>query len=154
MYFQKALAIFDVFRAHPNEGFRQKLAEHGILIRYVPAGCTSMLQPLDVAVNDQFKKQIKTKFSNWYAEEVRMQLDGDIPVESVNVNVKGASMKPMSAHWIIACLRELGTNHDLIVTAWEKAGILPAIKDVLGATPRGEQGIFDIFMPQMPHKAD
>ena len=38
-------------------------------IRFVPASCTGELQPIDVAGNDEFKKNIKNFFINWYSDE-------------------------------------------------------------------------------------
>jgi len=52
---QKSLAIFDVFAAHRVETFLDKLEDNNILVVFVPARCTGDLQPLDVAVNDDFK---------------------------------------------------------------------------------------------------
>ena len=44
---QKAVVIFDVFRAHQCDSFLSKLRDGGIIP--VPACCTSELQPLDLS---------------------------------------------------------------------------------------------------------
>jgi len=56
---QKSLAIFDVFEANRVEEFLDKLKDNNILVIFVPAGCPGDLQPLDVAVNDDFKRDLK-----------------------------------------------------------------------------------------------
>lgn len=45
---QKALLIMDVFKAHNTPGVRELLEENGFVVEFVPANCTSELQPLDV----------------------------------------------------------------------------------------------------------
>ena len=50
------LCIFDVFAAHRCEEFLKELEANHMKYIFVPAGCTGQLQPLDVAVNDPFKK--------------------------------------------------------------------------------------------------
>lgn len=52
---QKALCIFDVFRAQMGEDFPEFLAENNIKVVFVPACCTDRLQPLDVSVQKESK---------------------------------------------------------------------------------------------------
>lgn len=52
---QKCLLIWDVFCAHRTENVLQKLAEEGIECVFVPANCTSELQPMDLSVNKPLK---------------------------------------------------------------------------------------------------
>jgi len=47
----------------------------GILFVTVPNNCTDRLQPLDLSVNKPAKDFVKTKFQNWYGDEIRKQLD-------------------------------------------------------------------------------
>ena len=53
-----ALCIFDVFKAHQVSDFKEPKTENNIRMRYVPAGCTSELQPLDLSGNDELKKNM------------------------------------------------------------------------------------------------
>ena len=59
-----ALWIFDVFKAHQVSDFKELMTKNNIRMRYryVPAGCTSELQQLDLSGNDEVKKYIKTSF--------------------------------------------------------------------------------------------
>ena len=49
------LCIFDVFACHRCQQFLKKLHDCGIKHVFVPAGCTGLLQPLDISVNDPYK---------------------------------------------------------------------------------------------------
>ena len=69
-----ALLFLDVFAAHRSQEFLNELQKHNIHPIFIPAGCTGDLQPLDVAVNDVFKRKMKEKFSSWYSEKVGSQL--------------------------------------------------------------------------------
>lgn len=144
--FQTALAIFDVFAAHRTKEFLDKLAEANIKVKFIPAGCTGELQPLDVAVNDVFKRKLKGKFSSWYSEQVQNQLQKGVAIENVNVVLKGVQIKPFNARWVVSCLTEMGRDKDVITTAWEKAGIAPAVADVLGCVNTRREGVFDLFL--------
>lgn len=53
---QKALAIFDVFKAHRSEKVLRILKTNGIRVVFVPPCCTDKLQPLDQTVNKKYLK--------------------------------------------------------------------------------------------------
>ncbi|XP_067682563.1 uncharacterized protein [Haliotis asinina] len=67
---QEALYIFDVYRAHRRDSLHELLQERNICFLYVPATCTDKLQPLDLALNKNFKDKIKQCFHKWYSSEV------------------------------------------------------------------------------------
>ena len=48
---QKALLILDIFKAHPTADVLDQLREAGFVLEFVPANCTSLLQPSDVTIN-------------------------------------------------------------------------------------------------------
>ena len=56
-----ALCIFDVFKAHQVSDFKELMTKNNIRMRYVPAGCTFELQPIDLSGNDEFKNHIKKR---------------------------------------------------------------------------------------------
>jgi len=45
------------------------------------------LQPLDVAVNDDFKRDLKVQFINWYSEEVEKALKKGDDIKQVSVDL-------------------------------------------------------------------
>ena len=54
---QKSLLIIYVFHAHRTEDVLHHLEKNNILVIFVPANCTSQLQPLDLAVNGPKRKK-------------------------------------------------------------------------------------------------
>ena len=95
---QTALAIFDIFAAHRTEDFLGKLRQNNISVIFVPAGCTGEVQPLDVAVNDVFKKKLKSKFTVWYSDCIQKELLAGKDVDEIRVNLNGVIVKPLNAH--------------------------------------------------------
>ena len=65
---QKSLLILDVFRAHRTPDVLDELKANGFVLEFVPANCTSELQPLDVTVNGAYKNHLKEAFTDWYAQ--------------------------------------------------------------------------------------
>jgi len=126
---QKSLAIFDVFAAHRVEEFLDKLKDNNILVIFVPAGCTGDLQPLDVAVNDDFKRDLKGQFINWYSEEVEKALKNGDDIEQVNVDLSTSRVKPKHARWLIHVYNELATKSSAIMSGFETAGIQQAVQE-------------------------
>ena len=59
----KALLLWDVFRAHRTEPVLEKLKTENIEVVFIPANCTSELQPLYLSVNKPLKDHLKTKFT-------------------------------------------------------------------------------------------
>lgn len=68
---QPALCVFDVFAAHRTESFLKKLKKQGIVVKFIPGGCTGELQPLDLSGNSQFKELVKKRFVTWYANAIK-----------------------------------------------------------------------------------
>ena len=44
----------------------EKLRIENVEVVFIPANCTSELQPLDLSVNKPMKDHLKTKFTQWY----------------------------------------------------------------------------------------
>ena len=60
---------------------------------------TNYFQPLDLTVNGQAKQFLKGKFEEWYAKEVKRQVDNGVEVYSIDVNTKMSVLKPIDARW-------------------------------------------------------
>ena len=67
---QPALAIFDVFKGQQTEGVLKILEENNIHVVSVPANCTDRLQPMDLSVNKSVKEFMRSKFREWYSDQV------------------------------------------------------------------------------------
>jgi hypothetical protein len=121
---QKSLLIWDVYAPHRSQPTRDFLASNNICLVFVPACCTSELQPLDLTVNSVFKAKQRENFRHWYAQEVKKQLDKGVPVESMSINMPLSVVKPQHARWLISSCEFLKDKRELIVAGFQKAGIL------------------------------
>ena len=121
---QPALAVFDVFAAHRCSSVLAKLQSHNIHQVFVPAGCTSELQPLDIGVNQDFKQLMKNSFSRWYAEEVREAMDQGVAVSAIKVDLRASKVKPLHANWAISILSD---QKDTLKKPFQTAGIIDTI---------------------------
>ncbi|GMG18441.1 unnamed protein product [Phytophthora fragariaefolia] len=61
-----SVLILDCLKVHKCNAVRQRLAEMGTYTLYVPAGCTSVAQPLDVGVLAPFKSSLRASYSELY----------------------------------------------------------------------------------------
>jgi len=128
---QKAIAIFDVFKAHRGEKLLLHLKENDIVPLFVPAACTDKLQPLDLSLNREYKEELKSHFHDWYSAQVIRQIDeredetGEVPISSdVVVDLKTSVLKPIHANWIISTHENMSTRTDLIQMGFRQAGLL------------------------------
>ena len=121
-----AAAIFDNFRGQTTDVILSLLRSHNIVPTQLPANCTDKLQPLDISVNKPMKDHLKSKFQQWYAQEVKKQLE-TVPFGQVKVDVGLQVIKSPSANWIIAGWQTLEKRAEVAVNGFRKAGILDAI---------------------------
>jgi len=123
-----AAAIFDNFRGQTTDVILSLLRSHNIVPIQLPANCTDKLQPLDISVDKPMKDHLKNKFQQWYAQEVKKQLE-TIPLSQVTVNVGFGLqvIKIPSAKWIISGWQELEKRPEVAVNGFKKAGNLDVI---------------------------
>ena len=110
---QKALCVFDAFRAQMGDKFLEFL---NIKVVYVPACCTDRLQPMDLSVQKAVKNHLGS-FEKWYSEEIMKQLDSDknaAQCEIVNpVDLSLSRLKPLSAKWLVQMFQHTQTVQKL-----------------------------------------
>ena len=126
---QKALAIFDAYTAHRcNTEMHRVLEENNIVYIYVPASCTSQLQPLDSdgGVNAAFKRELKGKFIKWYAERITSGLAAGLELDDIKVDLSLTNLKPKYANWVLGCFDAVKNQDSTMLTGWMKTGILDA----------------------------
>ena len=70
-----AAAIFDNFRGQTTAAILSLLRSHNIVPIQLPANCTDKLQPLNISINKLMKDHLKSSFQQWYAQEVKKQLE-------------------------------------------------------------------------------
>ena len=91
-----------MFAAHRTDSLLEKLKSHNIQPLFVPAACTDKLQPLDVAVNYDYKDVLKGEFHEWYSTQVLKSLnDDDDTGIAAQVDLKTSTLKPLHPNWVI-----------------------------------------------------
>ena len=63
-----SMLILDSFCVYTTEGIKTLLKKGIMDLVVIPSGLTSMLQPLDVCINQPFKFALKQKYMEWMAE--------------------------------------------------------------------------------------
>ena len=58
--------IMDKCSVHEKATIKKRLEAESVLCDYIPGGCTSFLQLLDVCINKPFKDRLREKFEEWF----------------------------------------------------------------------------------------
>lgn len=119
----KALCLFDVFATHRTDTTLDKLRQNNIVYEFIPAGCTSHLQPLDVHFNSVFKYEMKKKSTAWYSDVFATRMKEG---EDAEVSLTTSAMKPLHAVWLMEVWHSLREKPDIARTAFEQCGIAQA----------------------------
>lgn len=61
----RLLLIMDLANMHTSEGTLGHLRERNVDVVFVPAGCTSIVQPVDVGIVKQFKSRVRNDWEEW-----------------------------------------------------------------------------------------
>ena len=130
----KTLLLWDVFRAHRTEPVLEKLKMENIEVVFIPPNCTSELQPLDLSLNKPLKDHLKTKFTQWYSDQVCAQLASGRAIEAVKVDMSMSVIKPISANWIVFAYDCIRYVPDIICSGFCKAGVVDALNDMCTLT--------------------
>ena len=56
---EPAMIVYDSFRGHLEENVKDKFKQHNFHLAVIPAGLTSVCQPLDVSINKPFKDNLR-----------------------------------------------------------------------------------------------
>ncbi|CAI7768963.1 unnamed protein product [Closterium sp. NIES-54] len=114
---RKALLVLDSYRGHLTLEVKKKFGRLNLVPAIIPAGCTSEIQPLDVAVNRSFEAAIRQLYQEWFERE------------GVNtLTKKGNIKKPpveLTLKWISAAWKSV--PKELIQRAFLTCGISNAL---------------------------
>ena len=70
-----AIIIMDNFKGQITDQIVQLLSDNNVHVVLIPLNCTDQLLPMDLSVNKPAKEFLRSKFSDWYSEQVRQQID-------------------------------------------------------------------------------
>ena len=139
--------MMDVYKAHQTPGVRNLLEDNGFAVEFVPANCTSELQPLDVRINSTFKVDLKGQFTQWYSDKVSVALtahpqDVNTAVSSVQPDLTLMALQPLHAKWVMNAFSRLTDKHELLGSAWRYTGITQAVAQAatcISKLPRSQE---------------
>ena len=119
-----ALAVFDHFKGQLTDKIRECLERNHIHSVLIPAVYTGKLQPMDISVNKVVKSFLRSKFSEWYSDELTELFldDNDEPVD-----LSTARMKCVSGNWLVQLYEHLEANPQIVVHGFRHAGIFSAL---------------------------
>ena len=123
---QKAILIWDAFRAQKTGQVLSKLASLNIEISYLSCEHDSFFfQLLDLTVIGQANKFCKENFTSWYLEEVQRQLDRRTSFEDIEVDLWMAVIEVLHTGWLVTLYNCLSgaDGRRCILKGWEKAGV-------------------------------
>lgn len=83
---QKILLTMDTYNTHFDDTALNILRDHNITCKFIPGGCTSILQPLDVCVNKPFKVEVRSLYLKWQLEEIEKKDKFDAPSRELFIN--------------------------------------------------------------------
>ena len=95
------LLIIDFFRGHMTQPIWDLLKENDVLLVRVPANITHIFLPLDLTVNRSAKSFFKRKFTEWYSNEIKVQLEAGTKLDDIEVKLTLTTLKPLCSTWII-----------------------------------------------------
>lgn len=126
---QKALVLFDVFKAHQSEKVLNALKRANIVVLFVPANCTDHLQPMDQHVNKSFKDMLKSEFQSWYSDKVVNGLKNGSEVEDIikSIDLRMSAVKHVHAAWLVRVFTNLAKRSDIILESFSGACITQAV---------------------------
>ena len=72
---------------------------------------TDYFQVLDLTVNKWVKVFMKQKFNEWFAAQLRDELESGKELENITIKFLLSTMKPFHAGWLIGCYYQLTLSH-------------------------------------------
>ena len=85
------ILLLDQFLVHMMASVADAIQALGIQLEFIPAGCTSLVQPVNVGYNKAFKAKMQDKYREWMLGQ-----DPDLPIPG--------STRHQLAEWIISLL--------------------------------------------------
>jgi hypothetical protein len=62
---ESAMMVYDSFCGNLEESVKIKFKQHNFHLAVIPAGLTSVYQPLDVSINKPFKDNLQKEWHEW-----------------------------------------------------------------------------------------
>ena len=103
------LLLLDQFKVHMMVSVIDAIQSLGVQVEFVAAGCTGLMQPINVGYNKSFKAKMCEEYTSWMLGQ-----DPDLPIP--------ATTRHQLSEWIIAAQKNISA--ETIHNAWRKTGYL------------------------------
>ncbi|KAJ1086507.1 hypothetical protein NDU88_004529 [Pleurodeles waltl] len=113
---KRSLLVWDMFRAHLTPSTKQRLARINTDAAVIPAGLTSLVQPLDVCLNKPFKDRIREQWNEWMVSgEKSFTKGGNMRAPQLDVLCKFVikAWNDIDAETVIKSFKKCGISNSL-----------------------------------------
>jgi len=107
------MLTMDLFKPHVAADVTKELEKNAMVPCIIPAGITSLVQPLDVSINKSFKQRMRNKWAQWMTES-----DGKTFTKGGNMRCPS---KELMLRWVVDCWSTIPS--DMIIKSFKGAGI-------------------------------
>lgn len=120
-----AMLILDCWKVYRSQEFLQFMETHyhNLHLVFVPAGCTSIAQPADVALQRPLKHRFQHHFDTWALGEVQKSKIQGLPPAKWKIPTSLTTLKPIAVTCIYDAWKELRALITTIVAGWWRAGL-------------------------------
>ena len=109
------MLVLDLHKAQKTENIQAVLTDQCKAVPvFVPAGCTSLIQPLDVVYNAPFKKKAEAAATQHMQDNLEAYINGKFTAGERHVLI---------TKWVGQAWEELSQNREMAVRAFRKCGI-------------------------------
>ena len=108
------LLVLDVHKAEKTDTVAEKFLSRKTSTVYIPPGCTSIIQPLDVSINAPFKAIVNRLATDHWAQNLQAYVEGTISASQRRV---------LLSQWVGQAWEELSANKEMIKRSFKKCGI-------------------------------
>ena len=122
-----SLIIMDTFKGQGNDTLKELCSENNCEIVIVPNNLTNKFQPLDTNVKKAAKAFIQNHYSDWFSNEVSVNLKKGIDRGDIKITLNLCNLRPLHASWIADLYKHLSDNQEIIVNGFDSAGISEAL---------------------------
>ena len=108
------LLVLDVHRAQKTNAVKAQFSSCKTRTVYVPPGCTSLIQPLDVSINAPFKAIVSRLANDHCAQNLQAYVQG---------TVSAGERRVLLSQWVGQAWGEVSANKEMIQRTFTKCGI-------------------------------
>jgi len=98
------------------------LQDNGIIPFQLDSSCTE--HDITYPVYQSVQEHLSGKFKEWYSGEVQQKLDMGKRVEDISVDLNYGRLKQLQADWLGSAYQYLSMNPAIVISGFQKAGII------------------------------